>query len=188
MKMECKAKRASSLTNPTAATVFKEADVAANAAVVFIPTGADCFYVRAKGTATGGTTTNFTPKIQYTKQAVTKVTSATAANNLDFFSGGAAAYNTASGPWVLEVLCTYDPVNKLLSGVGWGVNGSGGAAVASAAATQVTTGTDANINLQTGSNSGNAGFAVSAIFSASNASNACTMETLHVDVVWETPK
>jgi hypothetical protein len=114
--MEIKAKRASALGNVTAATVFKEADVAANGAVVFIPQGADCFYVRAKGTATGGTTTNFTPKIQYTKQAVSKVTSATAANNLDFFSGGAAAYNSASGPWVLEALCTYDPVNKTAIG------------------------------------------------------------------------
>jgi hypothetical protein len=186
--METKAKRASALGNVTAATVFKEADVAANGAVAFIPTGADCFYVRAKGTATGGTTTNFTPKIQYTKQTATKVTSATAANNLDFFSGGAAAYNSASGPWVLEALCTYDPVNKLLSGVGWGVNGSGGAAVASAAATQVTSSTDAGIDLQLGSNTGNAGFAVSALFSASNASNAATLETLHVDVLWETAK
>jgi hypothetical protein len=186
--METKAKRASALGNVTAATAFKEADVATNAAVAFIPTGADCFYVRAKGTATGGTTTNFTPKIQYTKQGATKVTSATAANNLDFFSGGAAAYNTASGPWVLEVLCAYDPVNKLLSGVGWGVNGSGGAAVAAAAATQVTTSTDAGIDLQLGSNLGNAGFAVDALFSASNASNACTLETLHVDVLWETAK
>lgn len=186
--MEIKAKRASALTNPTAATVFVEADVAANGAVVFIPQGADCFYVRAKGTATGGTTTNFTPKIQYTKQAATKVTSATAASNLDFFSGGAVAFNTASGPWVLEVLCTYDPVNKILSGVGWGVNGSAGAAVATAAATQVTTGTDAGIDLQLGSSAGQAGFAVSALFSASNASNKCTLESLHVDVVWETSK
>lgn len=184
--METKAKRAAALGNVTAATAFKEADVAANGAVVFIPTGTDAFYVRAKGTATGGTTTNFTPKIQYTKQTATKVTSATAANNLDFFSGGAAAYNTASGPWILEVLCTYDPVNKLLSGVGWGVNGSGGAAVASAAATQVTTSTDANVDLMAGSSSGNAGFAVSALFSASNASNACTLETLHLDIIWET--
>jgi hypothetical protein len=186
--METKAKRASALGNVTAATVFKEADVAANGAVVFIPTGTDCFYVRAKGTATGGTTTNFTPKIQYTKQTATKVTSATAANNLDFFSGGAAAYNTASGSWILEVLCSYDPVNKLLSGVGWGVNGSGGAVVATAAATQVTTSTDAGIDLQLGSNTGNAGFAVSALFSASNASNACTLETLHLDILWETAK
>lgn len=184
--MEAKAKRASALTNPTAATVFLEVDNSANAAVAFIPTGSDCWYVRAKGTATGGTTTNFTPKIQYTKQAVTKVTSATAANNLDFFSGGAAAYNTASGPWVLEVLCTYDPVNKLLSGVGWGVNGSGGAAVASVAATQVTASTDTGIDLMAGSSSGNAGFAVSAIFSASNAGNKCTLETLHNDIIWET--
>ena len=184
--MEVKAKRASGLTNPTAATVFLEVDNSANAAVAFIPTGVDCFYVRAKGTATGGTTTNFTPKIQYTKQTASKVTSATAGNNLDFFSGGAAAYNSASGPWVLEVLCTYEPVNKLLSGVGWGVNGSGGAAVAAAAATQVTTGTDANVDLMAGSSSGNAGFAVSALFSASNAGNKCTLETLHIDVIWET--
>lgn len=186
--MEIRAKRASALTNPTAATVFLEVDNASNGAVVFIPAGADCFYVRAKGTATGGTTTNFTPKIQYTKQTASKATSATAGNNLDFFSGGAAAYNSASGPWVLEVLCTYDPVNKILSGVGWGVNGSGGAAVAAAAATQVTTGTDANVDLQNGSSTGNAGFAVDALFSASNASNKATLETLHIDVMSETPK
>ncbi len=186
--MEIRAKRASSLSNPTAATVFKEFENALNAAVAFIQTGVDCFYIRAKGTATGGTTTNFTPVIQYTKQGVSKVTSATAANNLNFFSGGAAAYNTASGPWVLEVLCTYDPVNKLLSGVGWGVNGSGGAAVASVAATQVTPSTDTGIDLQAGSSLGNAGFAVSALFSASNANNACTLESLHVDVLSETPK
>lgn len=184
--MECKAKHATALGNVTSATVFKEVDNSANAAVVFIPTGADTFYVRAKGTATGGTTTNFTPKIQYTKQTATKVTSATAGNNLDFFSGGAAAYNSASGPWILEVLCTYDPVNKLLSGVGWGVNGSGGAAVAAAAATQVTTSTDSGIDLMAGSSSGNAGFCVDALFSASNASNACTLETLHIDILWET--
>lgn len=184
--METKAKRASALTNPTAATAFVEADVATNGAVAFIPTGVDTFYVRAKGTATGGTTTNFTPKIQYVKQTNSKATAATAGNNLDFFSGGAAAYNSASGPWVLEVLCAYDPVNKILSGVGWGVNGSGGAAVAQAAATQVTTGTDANIDLQAGNSAGNAGFAVSALFSASNASNKATLESLHLDVLWET--
>lgn len=184
--MEYKAKRASALVNPTSAAAFLEVDNSANAAVAFVPTGTDCFYVRAKGTATGGTTTNFTPKIQYTKQTATKATSATAGNNLDFFSGGAVAFNSASGPWVLEVLCTYDPVNKILSGVGWGVNGSAGSAVAQAAATQVTTGNDASIDLMAGSSSGNAGFAVSALFSASNANNKATLETLHLDILWET--
>jgi hypothetical protein len=184
--MEIKAKRATALTNPTAATMFLEVDNSANAAVAFIETGVDCFYVRAKGTATGGTTTNFTPRIMYTKQTATKVTSATDANNLAFFSGGAAAYNTASGPWVLEVLCTYDPVNKILSGVGWGVNGSGGAAVTTAAATPVAVGQDANIDLMAGSSAGNAGFGVDALFSASNAGNKCTLETLHLDIIWLT--
>jgi hypothetical protein len=184
--MEIRAKRASNLVNPTAATVFLEKDNASNAAVCFTMTGADSFYVRAKGTATGGTTTNFTPRILYTPATQSKASSATDANDTAFFSGGAVAYNTATGPWTLEVLCTYDPVNKILSGVGWGVNGSGGAAVAQAAATQITTVTDANLDLQAGNSKGNSGFAVDALFSASNAGNLATLESLHIDVLNET--
>jgi len=168
MAKEYKAKRAAALTNPTSAAVFVTADNAANPAIAYVPQGAEMFYVRAKGTATGGTTTNFTPVIQFG-------TSATAGSNTNIISGGAAAYNTANGPWVLEGLMCYDKINKKLSGTFWGVNGSGGAAVAAAAATQITSG----IDLATAPG----GFTVSALFSASNASNACTLEDLSVEVI-----
>lgn len=175
--MEVRAKRATPLTNPIAATTYLQVDNSALAAVVFIPAGVQSFYVRATGTATGGTTVNFTPKIQFVDKAQGASGAATAGNNTDFFTGGAVAYNTASGPWSLEVFCTYDPVNKLLSGVGWGTNGSGGAAVAAAAATQITASTYADLDL---SLSG-FGFAVTGLFSTTNASNKCTLYTLQLD-------
>lgn len=178
MAKEYKAKRAADLGNVTSATTFKQYSDSTKAALAYVPQGAHMFYIRAKGTATGGTTTNFTPKIQIGN-------SATAATNVDFFSGGAAAYNSASGPFVMEVLCTYDSVNKLLSGVGWGVNGSGGAAISAAAATQATTSSITAVTFDL--NSAPLPIAVTGLFSASNASNACTLEDLSVEVyaTWE---
>src|SRR4051812_28906949 len=185
MAKEQKAKRAVNQANPTAATVFVQKDDSTKAAAVAVPAGAHTFYVRAKGSVTGGTTTNFTPVLQVHKLAGSAdyVTAATAANNTTFFTGGAAAYNTASGPFVLEVLCVSDPTNKVVAGVGWGVNGSAGTAVAAAAATPVTTAQIATLD----PNQNTYGFSLTALFSASNAGNIAILDDLSVEVLamWE---
>jgi hypothetical protein len=185
MAKEQKAKRATNLANPTAATVFTQKDDSTKAAAVPVPAGAHTFYVRAKGTVTGGTTTNFTPVLQVHKLAGAAdfVTAATAGNNTTFFTGGAAAYNSASGPFVLEVLCVADPTNKIVGGVGWGINGSAGTAVAQAAATPVTTGQIATLD----PNQNTYGFSVTGLFSASNGSNLAILDDLSVEVLamWE---
>lgn len=51
--------------------------------------------IRAGGRVTGGTTTNFTPQLQFG-------TSATAASNTDLESGGAVAVNSVTGGWMIE--------------------------------------------------------------------------------------
>lgn len=51
--------------------------------------------ISAGGRVKGGTTTNFTPQLQFG-------TSATAASNTDLESGGAVAVNSATGAWMIE--------------------------------------------------------------------------------------
>ena len=162
-----KAKRATALTNPTAATTFKTVDSATTPAAVYVPAGARAFYLRAMGSVAGGTTTNFTPKIQIG-------TSATAASNSDFFSGGAVGYNSSNGYYLMEVLCNADQTNSTVNGVGWGSNGPTGAAISAAAATQAT-GIDVTVS--------GVGFVVTGLFSATGATNSCTLDSFTLEVL-----
>lgn len=168
------AKRAASLVNPIAATVFLTADNSAKAAAVYVPdqwqmnstAGALAFNAHAWGRVTGGTTTNFTPKIQFG-------TSITAGSNTDTFSGGAVAFNSASGIWRLDAFFVWDFTSKVISGYATGVQGSAGSLVTLAATTQLTA-KDLSLN-------GN-GFVVSAIFSATNAGNLAFLDGLTLEL------
>lgn len=204
-------KAAAVLTNPTAATVFQQAPnpltiIAANqtaqsAYVVFKGYAASAgagstggaagvsneqnltyFVVRAGGRATGGTTTNFTPTLQFGR-------STTAASNTTIGGLTATAFNTASGNWILTGTFSWDPVSGQINGTVGGWAGSGGAMTLTAQAgiTPVTGQTLAfpatNVNGAFSTGEVAMFFSVSGLFSASNANNTATLDMFEVETL-----
>lgn len=175
------AKKSVLLTNPTAATVFLQADNAAKAASVFVPDmwqdasslvtgqqiGSVTLLVKASGRVTGGTTTNFTPVIQLGS-------SITAASNTAVASATARAVNSTSSNWYIEAQFIWDFTSKRLGGAFWAVNGSAQTLDAQATVTAQTA-----IDWTTSGN----GFSVSALFSATNAGNLAYLDGLTLEVV-----
>lgn len=172
-----KAKRATSQTNPTSATVFKQADNSALAANILIPGDSRLqgqkFRVRASGRVTGGTTTNFTPRIQYSS-AANGSGAATSANNTAVAAATARAFNTLSGTWSIEGDFIWDSTSAKLNGAFWALNGSTATLDALAATTAVST-VDLSVS--------GVGFVVDALFSATNASNTCTLDDFSLEVL-----
>lgn len=169
------AKRAATLTNPIAATTFLQADNSAKAAAVYVPdqwqentvAGSIRFNLKAWGRATGGTTTNFLPQIQFG-------TSVTAASNTDITVMTTRAYNSASGNWWIEAQMVWDSTSKILVG---SFTGGGGTAGTLNTPT-ITTALSAKDFTTNG-----LGFTVSAIFSATNAGNLAYMDGFLLEVV-----
>lgn len=175
------AKKSVLLTNPTAATVFLQADNSAKAAAIFVPDqwfasntlvtgqqiGAFTFKVRAWGRVTGGTTTNFTPVIQFG-------TSTTAASNTNVAAATARAFNSASGNWWIEASFVWDFTSKRLDGTFQAMNGTAGTVDTVATTTQATA-VDFSLNGQ--------GFVVSALFSATNAGNLAYLDALVLEII-----
>ena len=169
------AKKAATLTNPTAATTFLQADNSAKAAAVYIPdqwqynsvAGGFRFKLKAWGRMTGGTTTNFLPQIQF---GVTT----TAASNTDFTVMTTRACNSTSGNWWIDVDGIWDVTSKLVNGSFTGGGGSAGTLNAPTICTQLTA-KDPTVNGQ--------GFTVSAIFSATNAGNLAFLDGLTLEVL-----
>lgn len=180
------AKRASLLTNPTAATVWLQADNSSKASAVYVPDqwftaqslvsttlvsvanlGSLNFRVRASGRATGGTTTNFTPAIQFG-------TSTTAGSNTTVATATARAVNSTSAPWFIDATFVWDYTSKRLDGTFYASNGSAGTTDTVATTTQVTA-VDFSTN--------GLGFVVSALFSATNAGNLCYLDALVLEAI-----
>lgn len=159
------AKRAATLTgNTTAAQLFQTALSPVKDVQVFVPPNAKAFLVRAGGTATGGTTTNFTPTL-YWGDATTTTLAALSAT----------AYNSASGGWMLEAEVVFDAVNSKLHGF---TNGYIGTTPTIASLTIMTdVGSVTAVDLQP--------IAVGATFSAANAGNTATLDFFTIEVLAE---
>lgn len=180
------AKAAAPLVNPVASTVFTVRD--ANAAVsraafaaynVYqtVPTSiagnaapglVNCvpLKVRAWGRATGGTTTNWTPTLQFGN-------SVTSASNTTVAALTAGAFNTASGSWYIEATLLWDAVSGQIVGYSTGTNATTGTLTANAAITAIT-GQTATATLY---------FVVAGLFSATNANNIAYLDGLEVEEV-----
>lgn len=177
------AKRASDLANPTAATVFKQADNALYGAFVrLMPTqeGSQLKAFRgrlfARGRATTGTTSNFLAKIQFNSDVSTPgqwTSIATAGNNTDFFTLTNRSYATITRYWEIAASICWDSTSLRLTGQGNGLNAET-IETASAAITALTA-----IDLSTGK----CGFVIAAIFGTSNASNVATLDEFVVEAV-----
>lgn len=200
------AKAASPLINPIATTVFQQAPnplsiiaAAQTAQAAYVmsrgyaannsagtASGASnsqnlvSIIVRAAGRATGGTTTNFTPSIEFGR-------STTAASNTVVGALTATAFNTASGNWYIAANLVWDPVSGQINGTIGGFAGSGGAMTltATAAITPVT-GQTLAFPATTVSGAYSDGelemyFSAAGIFSATNAANIAYLDLFEVD-------
>lgn len=172
------AKKASALSNPTSATTFKSADVAANAVFVKVPSSA-ChlisgrkFRVRASGTATTGTTSNFKATIQYAAD-ITGANGATAASNTDAVALTNRSLATITRSWYIEADFIWDSTSQRLTGQANGVNGE----TIETANAIITALTSVDLSTET------AGFVVSAIFGTSNASNSASLVDFSLEVL-----
>jgi hypothetical protein len=169
------AKRASALSNPTSATVFKQNDSSSLAAYVRIPEQSSIarFRVRAWGRNAAGAAGNFKATIQFTSD-VTSTSCATAANNTD----AVALTNRDPGSavtraWLIEADLIWDSTSQRLTGQKNGLN-SETIETANAAVTALT-----SIDLSTGK----CGFVVSALYGTSNASNSATLDGFTLEVL-----
>lgn len=194
------AKNAAPLVNPTTAAAFTPLVLNQQAAVspfsafvaysvynnsvstttqVAVPSGAHfenvnaaIFTIRAFGRVTGGTTTNFTPTLQFGR-------SATFANNVTMGSLTAAAFNTASGLWSMRADLYWDVTSGQISGTYQGINGATAAIVASALITPVTGQTAAVLGA--GLTPNTFFFSIGGLFSASNANNLAILDGFEVE-------
>ena len=173
------AKKATNLTNPTAATVFVQSDAATKAAYILLkprlaaPTNLR-FFVSAKGRATTGTTSNFLATIQYTSNVLATTattTPITAANNTDFLALTNRSYATITRPWYIDLEVVWDSTSLRLSGQANGLNAetieTANAAITALTAKDLSTGT--------------CGFVVSCIFGSTNASNVATLDDFYLE-------
>lgn len=122
------------------------------------------FRVRAFGTVTGGTTTNFTVKLDYG-------VSATIGSNTTIADSGAIAVNSESGNWKIEAELYLDSVSGKLQGRfnGW-INGTEKADTVN---TEIASLTELTEEL---------GFTVTGTFSASNAGSGAKCEGFEIVV------
>ena len=194
------AKAAATLVNPTALTVFPQlvlntlATAPVNSAYVqynvfnnsvsattqaataygahFENVNAAWFNIKAFGRVTGGTTTNWTPTLQFGR-------STTAASNTTMGSLTARAFNTTSGLWYLIAQLVWDVTSGQISGSIQGGNGATLALDAAALITPVTGQTAAVLNAAT--NPGALYFSVGGLFSGTNAGNVATLDGFEVE-------
>jgi hypothetical protein len=126
--------------------------------------------VRAGGRVTGGTTTNYTPQLQFG-------TSATASSNTDLESGGAVAVNSVSGSWLIEWEGIIDATSSKLDGAGRHfVSGSTRTFTDWAVQDNAVSTADPDAN-------GTLGFVVTGTFSGGHASNASYLDYFTLEVL-----
>lgn len=163
-----KAKRAadvSTAANTTDPWLFLRADDATKNVQVIVPAKTKAFRVVAYGTATAGTTANFTPKIFF-GNATTTVLAALSAR----------AYDSATGKWFIEATCTLDLTNGKINGMIAGYSGVTNATIENEAViTAVTCATQAALD--------GAILTVGGLFSAANASNAAKLDGFLLEVL-----
>lgn len=125
------------------------------------------FQIRAWGRVTGGTTTNYTPQLQYG-------TSITSTSNTDIESGAAVAVNSVSGTWQIIAEVIWDATSDILDGFATHmVSGS----------TRTLTAWAAFDNAITSANpegDGTLGFVVTGTFSSGAATNAAYLDGFEI--------
>jgi hypothetical protein len=121
---------------------------------------------------TGGTTTNFTPTLQFGRSTVL-------ATNTTMGTLTASAFNSASGMWELEATLFWDVTSGQISGGISGYNGATAAIVANALITPVTGQTAAVLGA--GLNPNTFFFSVAGLFSATNAGNIAYLDYLGIE-------
>jgi maltoporin len=169
--------KATSLTNPTSATVFKSADNASYAAFVRVPGFSGdtdkVFRLRARGRATTGTTSNFKATLQYSSD-ITSTAAATATNNTDFYALTNRSLATITRFWKIECVVAWDSTSQRMVGQDEGSFNGETIETSGAIITALTA-----IDLSTGK----CGFVVSTIFGSTNASNVATLDELTLEVM-----
>lgn len=175
-----KAKRATNLANPTAATTFLQADNALKSAFVKLAgTTGDTsarFYVSARGRATTGGSLTFVATLQFNKNVndlSTTTGSAVAANNTTVVALSTRTLATITRPWTIDVILNWDSTSQRLSGQANGYNAET-IETANATITALT-----GVDLTTGT----CGCMVSCIFGTSNASNVATLDDFYAEVI-----
>lgn len=106
------APKATALTNPTAATTFKQADDSTKAAAVYFPTisgSSAAFNFRARGRCINSASHNLTPKVSYG-------VSATAGSNTVIAAGAAVAVTTTMTTWCIWGQLFWDSTSQVITG------------------------------------------------------------------------
>ncbi len=129
----------------------------------------------AAGRVTGGTTTNFTPKLYFG-------TSTTVASDTSVGTGAAVAVNSVSGTWIIEGTYVIDNVSGKITGSF--SNQTSGSTVTytavAAATTVITSSTTPALSFTTTSAQG---WVVTGTFSAGNASNVAYVDVFQMEMV-----
>jgi hypothetical protein len=131
--------------------------------------------ITAAGRVTGGTTTNYTPKLYFG-------TSITVASDLAIGTGATVAVNSVSGTWMIEWTGTIDNVSGKIDGFFSNmVSGSTRTYTAAAAATAaITSATTPALSFTTASAQG---FVITGTFSGGNAANVAYVDVFQLEVV-----
>lgn len=173
------AKRATNLTNPTAATTFLQADNALKSAFVkLVGTTGDTnkrIFVSARGRATTGTSSTFIATLQFNKNVndvSTTTGSATSANNTTLFALSSRTLATITRPWAIDCVLIWDSTSQRLTGQSNGFNAET-IETANASITALT-----GVDLTTGT----CGCMISCIFGSTNASNVATIDDFFAEV------
>lgn len=177
------AKRATPLTNPTAATMFLQADNAALAAFVAIPAdfvsgtprpGVQCFYVRASGKVITGTTSTLTVTLYYSPTARTAITTGTTGVVTTGATHTSGGFVSTSGNWFIEYTGTWDSTSKIMGGY------FDAFSTATPSVTVLTVGTavtGADLSVP------GPGFVLGTLFGSTNAANIVTLSEFVLEVL-----
>lgn len=131
--------------------------------------------ITAAGRVTGGTTTNFTPQLQFG-------TSTTVASNTDVESGVAVAVNSASGIWSIEGTYFIDYTSGKIDG--YAANFLSGSTVTyTAVAKADNTISSSSTPAFSFTTSSLQGFVLTGTFSSGNASNVAYVDVFQLEMV-----
>lgn len=131
--------------------------------------------ITAGGRLTGGTTTNFTPQLQFG-------TSITVASNTDMESGQAVAVNSVSGGWLIEGTYFIDYTSGKIDG--YSANFTSGSTVTYLAVAKAdNTISSSSTPAFSFTTSTAQGFVVTGTFSSGNASNVAYLDVFTLEVV-----
>jgi hypothetical protein len=134
-----------------------------------------CVRIRAWGRVTGGTTTNFTPQLQFG-------TSTTVASNTDLESGAAVAVNSVSGVWAIDGLYYIDHVSGKIDG--YASNFLSGSTVTLTAAAKADNTISASSTPAFSFTTTSAqGFVLTGTFSSGNAANVAYVDGFQLEMV-----